>query len=219
MAWTAPPNVPVTRKEAVLRQLREEILTSRLRPGTVLKDAEEAARLGVSITPVREAIAQLAAEGLVDIAPNRTRQVTRVTQKNALELIDIMSVLTTAAFEWAAGNLSENHLTRLREHYQAFADGVRDGDVPAASVAGTQFSTTITMACGNRELQLHVDLVVARLLRLLALTAESVVWPVWLEGYRETLEYLEAGDHPAALDRYRQIYTGYREVVARMAFD
>lgn len=219
MAWTAPSNVPVTRKEAVLRQLREEILTNRLRPGTVLKDAEEAARLGVSITPVREAIAQLAAEGLVDIAPNRTRQVTRVTQKNALELIDVMSVLTTAGFEWAVGNLTENHLARLHEHYQAFVDGVREGNVPAASVAGTEFSSTITMASGNRELQTHVDLVIARLLRLLALTPESVVWPVWLEGYRQTLEHLEAGDHAAALERYRQIFSEYREVVSRMSFD
>jgi DNA-binding GntR family transcriptional regulator len=217
MSWTAP-NAPVTRKEAVLRQLREEILTNRLRPGTVLKDAEEAARLGVSITPVREAIAQLAAEGLIDIAPNRTRQVTRVTQKNALELIDVMCVLTTAGFEWAVENLTENHLAALRTHYEAFAEGVREGNVPVASVAGTEFTATIISAGGNHELQTHVDLVITRLLRLMALTPESVVWPIWLEGYRELLEHLEAGDQEAALQRYRQIYAEYREVVGRMEF-
>ena len=57
-----PYAVPLTRREAALRQLREEIVTGQLEPGTLIKDAEVAARLGISITPVREAIAQLAAE-------------------------------------------------------------------------------------------------------------------------------------------------------------
>ena len=72
--------VPPTRTAAVVRQLRNEIVTGELPPGTLIKDAELAARLGVSITPVREAIAQLSVEGLIDIAPNRTRHVTKVTQ-------------------------------------------------------------------------------------------------------------------------------------------
>ena len=58
--------VPLTRREAVVQRLRQEIASGVLAPGTLLKDAELAARLGVSITPVREAITQLAAEGLVD---------------------------------------------------------------------------------------------------------------------------------------------------------
>src|SRR3954466_1295363 len=91
--------VPPTRTAAVVRQLRDEIISGALPPGTLIKDAELAARLGVSITPVREAIAQLSVEGLIDIAPNRARHVTQVTQKSALELIDVMTILTCAAFE------------------------------------------------------------------------------------------------------------------------
>jgi DNA-binding GntR family transcriptional regulator len=207
---------PVTRKQAVLRQLREEILSNQLRPGTVLKDAEEAARLGVSITPVREAIAQLAAEGLIDIAPNRTRQVTRVTRRNALELIDVMSVLAGAGFEWGVDNLTESLLAQLRKYYEDFADQLRHGSVIAAAAACADFSTTVIMASNNRELQTHVDLVGARQLRLLALTPESSVWQVWLDGYRETLEFLEVGDHARALTRYRRIYTEYRACVERL---
>jgi len=65
--------VPLTRREAIVHQLRHEIVTGALPPGTVVKDAEVATRLGVSITPVREAIAQLAAEGLIDIARSSKR--------------------------------------------------------------------------------------------------------------------------------------------------
>ena len=77
MLDTSPP----TRREAVERQLRAEIVSGALPAGTVLKDAEIAARFGVSITPIREAIAQLAAEGLIDIAPNRTRRVTQLVPR------------------------------------------------------------------------------------------------------------------------------------------
>src|SRR4051812_26697672 len=119
----------VTRKEAVLRQLRTEIVNGKLMPGTVLKDAEVAARVGLSITPVREAIAQLAAEGLIDVAPNRTRHVTHVTKKNAIELVDVMAVLACAGFEWGMNALTEEHLVTLRRQYEQFAESLRRSDV------------------------------------------------------------------------------------------
>jgi DNA-binding GntR family transcriptional regulator len=209
----------VTRKEAVLRQLRTEIVNGKLVPGTVLKDAEVAARVGLSITPVREAIAQLAAEGLIDVAPNRTRHVTHVTRKNALDLIDVMAVLTCAGFAWGVRNLNRTHLGTLRRQYEDFAGALRRSDITTAAGVGADFSSTITQASGNRELQTHIDLVVARTLRILALTPESTVWSVWLDGYRETLELLEADNRAGALDRYRQIYADYRQCVQRLPFD
>jgi DNA-binding GntR family transcriptional regulator len=210
--------LPPTRREAVLRQIRNEILTGVLPAGTVLKDAEVAARLGVSITPVREAIAQLAAEGLIDIAPNRTRRVTGVTQKNALELIDVMAVLAGAGFEWGVPNLSPSHLQRMRGRLEEFVANLRIGNITAAGAAGADFSTIVILASGNRELQTHVDLVVARTLRLLAGSSGADIWDVWVSGYRETLELLEA-DRPAdAVIRYRRIYDDYRARVEHMLF-
>lgn len=211
--------LPVTRKEAVLQQLRTEIVNGKLTPGTVLKDAEVAARVGLSITPVREAIAQLAAEGLIDIAPNRTRHVTHVTRKNALDLIDVMAALTCAGFEWGMKNLTAAHLTALRGQYRELDESLQRGEVTTAAEVGAGFSSTITEASGNRELQTHIDLVVARTLRILALTPDRRVWAVWLDGYRETLEHLEAGNRAAALDRYRRIYADYRLCVQNLPFD
>jgi DNA-binding GntR family transcriptional regulator len=212
-------DVPLTRREAVVRHLRDEIVRGTLPPGTVLKDAEIAARLGVSITPVREGIAQLAAEGLIDIAPNRTRHVTRVTQKNALELVDVMGVLACAGFQWGVHNLTDSHLAQMRVRLDEFVGFLKEGNVTAAGAAGADFSTIAILASGNRELQTHVDLVVARTLRLHALTAESDVWQVWIDGYRETLELLEADDKEGAVARYRQIYGDYRACVETLLFD
>jgi DNA-binding GntR family transcriptional regulator len=199
--------------------LRQEIVSGQLPAGTVIKDAEVAARLGVSITPIREAIAQLAAEGLIDLAPNRPRRVTQVTQKNALELIDVMAVLACAGVEWGAPNLTEEHLTKMRVRLDEFVAALEREDVATAAASGADFSTIAILASGNRELQTHVDLVVARTLRLLALTAGSDVWQIWIRGYRETLELLEAGERDAAVERYRRIYAEYRARVETLLFD
>lgn len=211
--------VPPTRTAAVVRQLRNEIVTGELPPGTLIKDAELASRLGVSITPVREAIAQLSVEGLIDIAPNRTRHVTRVTRQNALELIDVMTVLACAGFEWGVDQLTAAHLDLMRERQKEFVEALRTGDVLAAGTAGSDFSTIVILAGGNRELQAMVDLVVARTMRILAMTAESNLWDTWIEGHDAILRLLEGGDRAAALARYRQIYVDYREQVERELLD
>jgi DNA-binding GntR family transcriptional regulator len=211
--------VPPTRTAAVVRQLRNEIVTGELPPGTLIKDAELAARLGVSITPVREAIAQLSVEGLIDIAPNRTRHVTKVTQKNALELIDVMNVLACAGFEWGVDNLTDTHLDLLRQRQKEFVEALRTGNALVAAASGADFSTIVILASGNRELQSMVDLVVARTMRILAITAESDLWTTWINGHDEILKLLEAGDTKGATARYRQIYVEYRARVEQELFD
>jgi len=211
--------VPPTRTAAVVQQLRNEIVAGELPPGTLIKDAELAARLGVSITPVREAIAQLSVEGLIDIAPNRTRHVTLVTQKNALELVDVMGVLACAGFEWGVENLTETHIDRMRRRQHEFVEALHAGNLLAAGAAGADFSTTVILASGNRELQSMVDLVVARTTRILAMTPHSRLWSAWIEGHDAVLELLEAGDKQGALDRYRQIYVEYRAAVEETFFE
>ncbi|MGA5304074.1 GntR family transcriptional regulator [Nucisporomicrobium flavum] len=214
MSYTVPP----TRTAAVVRQLRNEIVTGELPPGTLIKDAELAARLGVSITPVREAIAQLSVEGLIDIAPNRTRHVTKVTHKNALELIDVMSVLACAGFEWGVENLTETHIDLLRQRQKEFVEALRTGNLLTAGAVGADFSTIVILASGNRELQSMVDLVVARTLRILAMGADSDLWEPWTRGYDEVLALLEHGDTKGATARYRQIYVDYRAKVEQELF-
>jgi DNA-binding GntR family transcriptional regulator len=208
--------VPLTRREAVVQQLRSEIIGGKLPPGTVLKDAELAARLGVSITPVREAITQLAAEGMIDISPNRTRKVAGLTQKSALELVDVMELLACAGFEAGVENLTEEHIASLRKRYTEFTEALRQGNMIVASAAGADFSTIVVLASGNRELQTLLDLVVTRSIRMVALAPDSGVWAPWVRGYGEVIEFLEQGARDRAVARYRQIYGEYRSVVEEM---
>lgn len=196
-----------------MQRLRAEMVGGELEPGTILKDAELAARLGMSITPVREAITQLAAEGLVDISPNRTRKVAGLTQKSALELVDVMELLACEGFARGAENLTEDQIAKMRERYRQFADGLSRGDVAAASAAGADFSTIAVLAGGNRELQALIDLVVIRSVRMHAVGPDSAIWTPWLRGYEEIVELLERDDRRQAVVRYRQIYREYRSAI------
>lgn len=205
----------MTRREAVVQSLREEIVSGDLAPGTLLKDAELAARLGVSVTPVREAITQLAAEGLVDVSPNRTRKVTELNQKTVLELTDLMELLACAGFEWGVNNLTQEHIARMRKRFADYTDGLQRGDLAAAASAGADFTSIVVLAAGNAELQSMLDTVVTRSVRRLALSVDSDLWDPWVRGYREVLELLESGDRAAASVRYRQIYTEYRAAAER----
>lgn len=206
-------SVPPTRREAIGRQLRSEIVTGGLPPGTVIKDGELAQRLGVSITPVREAIAQLIAEGLVDVAPNRVRRVAVVTTKSAVELTDVMGVLACSGVEWGIDNLTDEHLDRLRTRLAEFEEALARKDMTVAYAAGADFSTIMILASGNRELQTHVDLTVTRSQRILALQHDDRMWTVWVEGYRAVLDLLERDERPAAVERYREIYRQVRELL------
>ena len=72
----------------------------------------------------------LSAEGLIDISPNRTRRVTDVSQKNALELIDVMCVLACAGVEWGVPNLTGADLARMRQRLDEMLASLRSGDSP-----------------------------------------------------------------------------------------
>ena len=212
-------SVPLTRREAALRHLRDEIVTGQLTAGTVLKDAEIAARLSLSITPVREAIAQLIAEGFVVAATNRTRYVARLTPKSAFDLIYVMWLLACAGFEWGIPHLTDADMQQLRLRLDQLIENLDEGNISEAAAAGTDFSRIIILASGNKELQAYFDVAVARTVRLLALTAGSEAWHAWVVGYTDTLQLLEHGDHKGAIERYRHIYEDFRALVGTVTFD
>src|ERR1700728_4454195 len=89
--------VPLNRREAVTARLREDITTGKLAPGQPITDAELAERLNVSITPIREAVVQLIAEGLIVSLPNKRRRVAMLTQTKAIELTELIGILMSAA--------------------------------------------------------------------------------------------------------------------------
>ncbi|AWB85296.1 GntR family transcriptional regulator [Mycetocola zhujimingii] len=99
--------------------LKEDILSWKLRPGTVLGETEQSERLGISRTPLREAITRLAAEGLVDTQRGRAGVVTDVSAANLAELFELREALETQAARLAARRRSASVFEALRADFES----------------------------------------------------------------------------------------------------
>src|SRR5688500_18268706 len=109
------PLEPVTLRSSAARRLRLEILSGQLDPETLYPIAEVAKRLGVSITPVREALLELAADGLVEIQRNRGFRITHTSDKDLDDIVDLRVVLENYALEKLPVRIPEADMARLRE--------------------------------------------------------------------------------------------------------
>jgi DNA-binding GntR family transcriptional regulator len=103
----------VKRVDEAYRQLRREILGGKLPPGTALQEAEVASRLGVSRTPVREALARLASEALVEIAPRRAARVTSWRPEDEDEVYELRILLEGYAAEVATRQAGADDIAEL----------------------------------------------------------------------------------------------------------
>lgn len=103
----------------ILRELREEILDGRLRPGERIHQQEVAGRFGTSRLPVREALRQLQQEGLVVVAPNAGARVARLDAEEFDEVYLLRGRLEPLAAERSAPRLSDGQLALLRHEVEA----------------------------------------------------------------------------------------------------
>lgn len=206
--------VPPTRKDAVLSHLRNAIIRGDLPPSTVIRDNAVAAELSVSITPVREAIAQLIAEGLISGGPARSRIVTAETKKSAADLLAVMEVITGAAMNWGTPLLTPAHVTEMRRLLRESVAEGEAGDMPTAGSYAIDIILVLVEASGNTELRTHVEILASRALRLLQSAPARDVLALWHRAYEDFLDLVEQGHTEEALERYRRLHAEFRDMVA-----
>ena len=115
--------------EEAADRLRELIVQGRLGPGTRLNERLLCVQFGVSRTPLREAIKLLAAEGLIELLPNRGAIVAKIDAARVAETLAVMGVLEALAGELACRNATDAHLGEIRAlHYEMLAMHAR-GDL------------------------------------------------------------------------------------------
>lgn len=136
--------------EQALDVIRRAIVVGELAPGTPVKDVELAARMGLSRTPVREALARLADEGLIESKPH---SYTRVTALNADAVRDAHAVVQSMhglATRLAVPRLTEEHLAAMRAANARFAAAVGAGALEDAIACDDAFHDVPVRASGNR---------------------------------------------------------------------
>ncbi|GAU80188.1 GntR family transcriptional regulator [Bosea sp. BIWAKO-01] len=125
----AKPAAPApTRTEALRLQIADEIVSGVLEPGTPLDEQDLAARFGVSRTPVREAIRQLSASGLVSVRPHRGALVALPTPRQLDDMFGAMAELEALCAGHAARNMTVSERRGLEVLHQALRALVHEGD-------------------------------------------------------------------------------------------
>ncbi|MEX1082327.1 MAG: GntR family transcriptional regulator [Halofilum sp. (in: g-proteobacteria)] len=112
----------------VVTQVRDMIVRGDIAPGERLREREICEQLGISRTPLREALKVLAAENMVELLPNRGAQVTQPTVEEIEELFEILAVLEALAGELACVRMTEAEISHTRELHDSMLGRYEEGD-------------------------------------------------------------------------------------------
>jgi DNA-binding GntR family transcriptional regulator len=139
----AVPQVRRTRAEALRAALADDIVSGRIRPGTRLDETVLAERFGVSRTPVREALKQLAATGLAELRPHRGVIVAAPSPERLVEMFEALAELEAVCARLSALKMGTMERSRLQACHEACRDGMRDGRPDGYDAANRAFHDAI----------------------------------------------------------------------------
>ena len=189
-------------RDVVFNTLRQAILRGELKPGERLMEIQLAQRLGVSRTPVREAIRKLELEGLVLMIPRRGAEVAEITRQDLEDVLEVRAALEELAVKDACEHITDEQLQDLKKAANEFKRSLEGTDLVACAEADIHFHEIIYAATNNK-----------RLVQMLNNLREQM--------YRYRLEYLKDthshekldGEHQAIFENIRN---GDKEAVCTM---
>ncbi|MCR4691637.1 MAG: GntR family transcriptional regulator [Lachnospiraceae bacterium] len=175
-------------RDVVFKKLRAEILLGKLKPGERLMEIHLAQRLGVSRTPIREAIRKLELEGLVTMIPRRGAEVAQISEKNLKDVLEVRLALETLAVRLACQRMDQQALGELRQACDHFAKVTANKDMAEITRADVALHDVIIRSTGNRKL-------------------EQMISNLSEQMYRYRFEYIkETSYHTLLIEEHERIY-------------
>ena len=144
-------------RDVVFNTLRNAILRGDLKPGERLMEMHLANKLGVSRTPIREAIRMLEQEGLAVTIPRKGAQVAKMTEKDLQDVLEIRDALDELAVSMACQRMTLELLLELKESMKDFEIATRSGDVRKIVEADEAFHNVIYRMADNPKLETIVN--------------------------------------------------------------
>lgn len=180
-------------RDVVFNTLRQAILKGELAPGERLMEIQLADRLGVSRTPIREAIRKLELEGLVLMIPRKGAEVAKISEKSLRDVLEVRRALEVLAVELACQRMTEEDIKKLESAQEDFKAAVDKGEAMAIAETDEHYHDIIYNGTGN-----------VRLIQLLNNLREQM--------YRYRLEYIkEADKRQILLIEHEHILKGLKE--------
>ena len=189
---------PASLVDLSMRRLRSEILGGALPPGERLIEEQLTQRFKISRAPLREALRQLAEQGLVEHLPRRGVRVADLSAEDADELFGLRDVLERYAVELAFGRQQPPSLAGLTAAWEEMAAAARSGDLYRQNDAHQRFHVEVVALAGQRHLRLAFEPVILKLQLHMAanlrLEAEHRNAAEGVERHRRLLEAVGTGD-------------------------
>ncbi|MDN3921271.1 GntR family transcriptional regulator [Roseateles violae] len=181
--------------DQVVARLRNLLVEGLIPPGAKLNERELCERLQISRTPLREAIKLLAAEGLVDLLPNRGAVAVKLTEADVMHSFEVLAALEGLSGELAAQRISDAEIAELRAlHYEMLACHARR-DLSGYYRLNARIHTAINEAAGNPVLAQSYRAINARVQALRFRTnQDEAKWSRALDEHQRMIEALAARD-------------------------
>lgn len=174
-------------RDVVFNTLRQAILTGEFAPGERLMEIALAERLGVSRTPVREAIRKLELEGLVVMIPRKGAEVARITEQDLRDVLEVRCALEELSATLACERITEDGKENLRKALSEFKKAVISKNIPDIVSKDVEFHDSIFTATGND-----------RLIQILSNLREQI--------YRYRTEYIkDSKNHQKLVEEHEEI--------------
>ena len=198
-------------RDRAYRMLRDAIVTGELPPGAVIRDAELAERVGLSRTPVREALARLADDGLVETKPQSWTRVTPLRMREVRDALVVVRAMHELAVRLAVPLMTERHVGLMRAANRRFAAALTEGDVQAALDADDVLHGVPIAVLGNRVLAATIERQLPMIRRLERLRFGSLLGRRSIGWHDELIDACESDDVQAAVAVTTRIWTALVE--------
>jgi DNA-binding GntR family transcriptional regulator len=204
-------------RDGVYLRLRDAIVDGTLTPGEQLRDGELAAWLGVSRTPVREALLRLGQVGLVTTSPGRSTTVAPLDPDAVRQAGSVVAAMHRLAVLEAGDRLTGEDLDAMRAANQRFAEALEQGDADAALAADDDFHAVLVRVAGNHALDTVLEQFSPVLRRVERLRFSTESGRLSVARHAHLLELLAAGNARAAAEAAHEIWESLDPLVDALA--
>jgi DNA-binding GntR family transcriptional regulator len=202
------PNFNVTMNEylplrdVVFNTLRQAILRGELKPGERLMEIQLANKLGVSRTPIREAIRKLELEGLVLMIPRKGAEVADITEKSLKDVLEVRRALEELSVKLTCDRITKEEIGELEQAAENFRKTLKSKDITEIAEADVRFHDVIYTATKNQKLiqllnNLHEQMYRYRIEYL----KNEEVYPKLLKEHKEIIDRISKGEKEEAAKR------------------
>ncbi|PRC44198.1 GntR family transcriptional regulator [Mycobacterium sp. ITM-2017-0098] len=191
-------------RDSVFVRIRDAIIDGTLEPGERLVDGDLSGWLGVSRTPIREALARLEAAGLVETKPGRYTMVSPIDPRTLADAQQVTAAMNELAVRTAVPLLTADDLAGMRSTNQTFAEALHTADVAAAVAADDAFHRIPVDRAGNAAIRTVLDQYTPVLRRVERIRFASLRGRDSVAQHARIIAFAEAGDAEAAATETRK---------------